>query len=127
MVDCEGFSFKHIRNIGIEQVKCMTSFMSGSFPLWVRRIHIVNNPRVFSLLYNMMKPFLDDRVRDNMVFHGYDYTAVQKEVPTFLLPNSMGGPGELDNEACVRVVMERTKHYEEILEKTLKQAAAASS
>merc|ERR1711962_334745 len=33
--DMYGFGLKQLRNIGIEQIKCMTGFMAGSFPLWM--------------------------------------------------------------------------------------------
>ena len=65
--DIHGFLF---RNIGMEQVRCMTSFMSGAFPIWIRKVHVCNNPRLFGVLYNMMTPLMDDRVKGNMVFHG---------------------------------------------------------
>jgi len=120
--DLYGFGFKQLRNIGIEQIKCMTSFMSGAFPLWVRKIHVVNNPRLFSVVHNMMKPFLDERVKDNMVFHGSDFTELHKEVPSYLLPDTMGGPGELENEVCVKLLLERNQHYIDIVEKSLKHS-----
>jgi len=122
VVDLYGFGFKQLRNFGIEQVKCMTSFMSGAFPLWVRKIHVVNNPRLFSVLHNMMKPFLDERVKDNMVFHGSDYTELHKEVPVSILPDTMGGPGELDNKVSINLLRERNQHYIDIVEKTLKHS-----
>jgi len=119
VVDMYGFGFKQLRNIGIEQVKCMTGFMAGSFPIWVRRIHIVNNPRLFGVLHNMMKPFLDDRVKDNMIFHGSDYTELHKEVPPFLLPPTMGGQQKVNNDRCVQLMKERNDIYVEIMQKSL--------
>jgi len=114
VVDMAGFGFKHLRCIGLDQVKCGTGFLAGSFPLWIRRIHIVNNPAVFSVLHNMMKPFLEDRVKNNMVFHGTNYTELHKAVPPFLLPQSCGGPGEIEDEACVKLVKEMSNKFEDI-------------
>ena len=32
------------RNFNMDMVMCINSFLCGAFPLWFRRIHIVNNP-----------------------------------------------------------------------------------
>jgi len=116
VVDLAGFGFRHFRSITLEQIKCLTTFMSGSFPIWIRRIHIVNNPAIFSVLYNLAKPFLDDRVKNNMVFHGSNYEELHKAVPPFLLPQSCGGPeGEIEeNEESVRLVLERSELFKRI-------------
>lgn len=119
--DLQGFGFKHLRSFGLEQVKCVTSFMSGSFPLWIRRIHVVNAPRLFAVLYNMMQPFMDERMKNNMIFHGSDYTQLHKEVPPFLLTSSMGGTQKkLDNDVSVDMVIKRNHIYEALVQKTLK-------
>ena len=43
--DVTGFGWRHIRCLGLEEIKAVISFMLGAFPIWVRRIHIVNQPR----------------------------------------------------------------------------------
>ena len=83
--DVSGFGFRHLRCLGLEQMKCIIAFMNGAFPIWFRRIHVVNNPRqvsvyfkaiqqgnlrLFGVLYNIAKPFLSERVKENIVFHG---------------------------------------------------------
>jgi len=76
----------------------------------------VNNPAIFSVLYNLAKPFLDDRVKKNMVFHGSSYEELHKAVPAFLLPQSCGGPeGEIEeNVESVRLVLERSELFKRI-------------
>ena len=43
--DVSGFGFRHLRCLGLDQMKCIIAFMNGAFPIWFRRIHVVNNPR----------------------------------------------------------------------------------
>ena len=43
--DVSGFGFRHLRYLGLEQMKCIIAFMNGAFPIWFRKIHVVNNPR----------------------------------------------------------------------------------
>ena len=57
------------RNLGINELKCLSQFLSGAFPIWMRRIHIVNNPRIFNMFLTLCKPFTSERVRENIVMH----------------------------------------------------------
>ena len=68
--DVTGFGFKHLRHCGLEQMRAIITFMNGGFPLWFRKIHVVNQPRLFGVLFNMIKPFLDERMKENIMFHG---------------------------------------------------------
>ena len=43
--DVTGLGWRHLRCLGLEQMKAIVAFMNGAFPIWVRRIHIVNQPR----------------------------------------------------------------------------------
>ena len=94
--DISGFSFKHIRNLGIEQlrqdrragVREMCFQDDCGLPDWGIPSLGSQDPRrqspqvehslgtdeeyfrIFNILFNMMRPILDDRVRDNITFHG---------------------------------------------------------
>ena len=48
--DVSGFGFKHLRQLGLENVRAIIAFMNGAFPIWFRKIHIVNQPR-YSLYF----------------------------------------------------------------------------
>ena len=43
--DAGGLGWRHLRWLGLEQMRAIIAFMNGAFPLWFRRIHIVNQPR----------------------------------------------------------------------------------
>ena len=43
--DVTDLGWRHLRCLGLEQMKAIVAFMNGAFPIWVRRIHIVNQPR----------------------------------------------------------------------------------
>jgi len=117
--DVSGFGFRHIRVIGLDQIRCIAAFLTGSFPLWFNKIHIVNHPRLFNVLFNMIKPFLNDRVRENIIFHGNDLKSLHQEVCPELLPGDLGGSGELDNTAAVAAAKKLDDHFKEHAEKAL--------
>ena len=45
ITDAEGFGFKHLRAVGMEDGKNMASFFNICFPLWLRQTHVVHAPR----------------------------------------------------------------------------------
>jgi len=70
VADLQGFGFKHLKSLGVGELKCLGSVLSGGFPMWFRKLHFVNNPRLFNMLYSILKGFLGPRIRDNVLFHG---------------------------------------------------------
>lgn len=115
VADVSGLGFKHIRSLGLEEIRCMAAFLTGSFPLWFRRIHVVHHPRIFNILYNMAKPFLLDRVKENIVFHGSEFSELHKEVPPSILPANLGGTGDWDNSAAVAATQSLESYYQNII------------
>ena len=63
-------TFPCLRHLGVDEVRLASAFLSGSFPLWVRRIHFVNQPRIFEILMKVVRPFLTESAKDVLVFHG---------------------------------------------------------
>ncbi|XP_023326685.1 alpha-tocopherol transfer protein [Eurytemora carolleeae] len=102
IADISNFGSQHISCLGLEQIKCIAAFLTGSMPVWFRRIHVVNHPRVFNLLYTMMKPSLVPRVSQNIIFHGSDFKKLHLEVPQNNLPEFLGGSGDMENGNVVR-------------------------
>lgn len=54
-------------------------------------IHIVNHGWVFDVMFQMFKPFMSDRMRANIHFHGADMTSLHRFVPPEHLPAKYGG------------------------------------
>jgi len=119
--DVSGFGFRHLRCLGLEEMRAIIAFMNGAFPLWFRKIHIVNQPRLFGVLFNMVKPFLPDKVKDNIVFHGSNFDGLHAEVCRELLPDELGGTGgaNLDNSASVAAAKNLDDFFKEHCEKAL--------
>ena len=46
VADASGYGFKQVRNFGLSDAKVMAAFLTYSFPLWFRSIHVVNAPKV---------------------------------------------------------------------------------
>ena len=94
VVDLTDFGFKHLRALGIQELRCLGNFLSGGFPLWFRAIHFVNNPWVFNKLFSLLKPFLSERVIECITFHGYKTADLVAALSPELLPVKLGGTCE---------------------------------
>lgn len=111
VLDVSGFGFQHLKYLGINELRCLCNFLTGAFPIWMRRIHIVNNPRIFNLFINLCKPFVTDRVRENIVTHGYDLHSLHCEVSPSLLPKYLGGAQDREMKKCVEKAKQLDGHF----------------
>ena len=41
IADISGFGFTHLRYLGIDELKCLCNFMTGAFPIWIRRQSLI--------------------------------------------------------------------------------------
>eukprot|EP00091_Calanus_sinicus_P001672 TRINITY_DN11699_c0_g1_i2.p1 TRINITY_DN11699_c0_g1~~TRINITY_DN11699_c0_g1_i2.p1 ORF type:complete len:264 (-),score=48.04 TRINITY_DN11699_c0_g1_i2:373-1164(-) len=64
MCDLVGFGMKQLGSLGLEEMKCCGDFLSGGFPLWVRRLLFINNPKVFDILFSVLNPFLGEKDKE---------------------------------------------------------------
>ena len=53
-------------------VKCM--------PLRVSAIHILNQGWTFDAIFQMIKPFLNEKMRERVFMHGSDYSSLHKHI-----------------------------------------------
>merc|ERR1711936_935444 len=95
VLDVQGFTWKHLRNLGITELRLAAAFLTGSFPLWIRKIHVVHQPRIFGILLNLVSPFFSDSI--SVALHGSDLAPLHQEVSPRVLPQYLGGEDTSDN------------------------------
>ncbi|KAK3531746.1 hypothetical protein QTP70_027292 [Hemibagrus guttatus] len=72
-----------------------------SFPLKVRGIHFINEPRFFRPVFTMIKPLLPDKIKQRIHFHSSLYTtSLSQFFPQSILPLDLGGSGPSVDELC---------------------------
>ncbi|KAL3280643.1 hypothetical protein HHI36_003879, partial [Cryptolaemus montrouzieri] len=62
-----------------------------SFPVKIHAIHIVNQSWVFDMVYNLFKPFMNERMKSRIFFHGEDRDSLHKHIDPKYLPARYGG------------------------------------
>lgn len=115
--DFKGYEMRHFTKFGLNELRFIGEFVSGGFPVWIRHIHVINNPKLLDITFNLTKPFLSKRIRNNITFHGTDLNSLHDAVPRALLPEDIGGEtDDVDNTDCVRAAMDRQEEYKKFID-----------
>ncbi|XP_044750138.1 clavesin-1-like isoform X3 [Coccinella septempunctata] len=69
----------------------MIQIMVTSFPVKVHAMHIVNQSWVFDMVFNIFKPFINERMKSRIFFHGEDRESLHKHIDPKFLPKRYGG------------------------------------
>lgn len=61
----------------------------------LKNIHIVNQPYVFNMVYQVLKPFVSSKLKKRIIMHGEDLESLYKYIPKEDLCTRYGGPIDL--------------------------------
>lgn len=60
----------------------------------IKAIHIVYQSWIFDMMFNIFKPFLDERMKKRIFFHGDDMESLHQHIDPKHLPKKYGGVHE---------------------------------
>jgi len=94
--DMQDFSMKHITHkLAMETALQLIQMYEANYPELLRRVFVLNAPRVFTIAWNMIKPFLHERTRSKIQIFGWDSVAwkraILEDVDPSRLPAFYGG------------------------------------
>uniref|UniRef100_A0A3B3IEW7 Alpha-tocopherol transfer protein n=1 Tax=Oryzias latipes TaxID=8090 RepID=A0A3B3IEW7_ORYLA len=113
--DLQGWSLGHALQINPSLAKKISCVLSDSFPLKVRGIHLVNEPRFFRPVFAMIRPFLPEKIKQRIHMHGADFHSdLRHFFHPHVLPPEYGGHGPGIDEAC-QDWTNQLLHFEHIL------------
>lgn len=91
IMDLEGFSFSHFRQMTPNHTRRIIALVQDCFPARFRDIHVVNEPTLFGVLFNLLKPFLNEKLKNRIFTHGNDFMSLHQYIPSDILPSEYGG------------------------------------
>lgn len=110
--DMKGLSFSHIMQFTPSYAKMVIDWIQDCVPMRVKAVHIVNQPYIFNMLFAIFKPFLREKLRSRIHFHGSNMSSLQQHINPAALRKRHGGllpepeiPGD--------VLWKMLYHYEE--------------
>ncbi|XP_051553055.1 alpha-tocopherol transfer protein-like isoform X2 [Myxocyprinus asiaticus] len=99
--DLQDWCFAHALQINPSLAKKLSSVLTDSFPLKVRGIHLINEPIFFCPVFAMIRPFLQDKIKQRVHMHGSSYVqSLCDYFPKAILPPQYGGTGPSIDEVC---------------------------
>ncbi|KAJ6649904.1 Clavesin-1 [Pseudolycoriella hygida] len=89
--DLEGFTINHAMLITPSIASKIICLMVTCMPLRTDSIHIVNQSWAFDMVFKIFKPFLNEKMRSRIFFHGTNMASLHKHIDKDHLPIKYGG------------------------------------
>ncbi|OXA37299.1 retinaldehyde-binding protein 1 [Folsomia candida] len=91
--DLKGLGLSHVRLVSPNTLRTAAGVLQDSYPARFKEFHAINNPFVFNMIWALGKPFLKDKIRKRMYFHGGDFASLHRSlsIDAKLLPDFLGG------------------------------------
>lgn len=91
ILDVKDLSLNHVRQFTPYWVKIIADIAQDVFPIRFQGIHVVNEPRIMKVLVAIFWPFLSNKIRSRLFFHGQCFATVHHHVDPACLPNDYNG------------------------------------
>ncbi|XP_053981396.1 alpha-tocopherol transfer protein-like isoform X1 [Hylaeus volcanicus] len=89
--DMDGLSLQQTWQFTPQFAKRIVDWLQDAVPLRVKNIHIVNQPYIFNMVFTLFKPFLREKLKNRIIFHGKDYKSLHEHLSPKCLPECYGG------------------------------------
>ncbi|XP_076634477.1 alpha-tocopherol transfer protein isoform X2 [Colletes latitarsis] len=93
----DGFSLTHVAQFTPSFAAMVADWVQRCLPCRLKGIHIVNQPFIFNMVYAIFKPFLLEKTRKRIHFHGTDRAALTSHLGKKPVPTELGGDLKLPN------------------------------
>lgn len=89
--DMDGLTLQQTWQFTPPFAKRIVDWLQDAMPLRVKNIHIINQPYIFNMVFALFKPFLREKLKSRIIFHGTDRKSLHKYLSPKCLPQSYGG------------------------------------
>ncbi len=89
--DMDGLSLQQTWQFTPAFAKRIVDWLQDAVPLRVKAIHIVNQPKIFNIVFALFKPFFRPKLYSRIYFHGTDRNSLQKHIAPDCLPLCYAG------------------------------------
>lgn len=91
ILDLEKLTLTHIMQVNPSTAKLIMDFIQYCIPIRLKGIHVVNQPIIFNVGYAIFKPFLTEKFKKRLKFHGTNWSSLHEHVSPDSLPKKYGG------------------------------------
>uniref|UniRef100_A0A8C3R4E1 Alpha tocopherol transfer protein like n=1 Tax=Cyanoderma ruficeps TaxID=181631 RepID=A0A8C3R4E1_9PASS len=100
LADYKGVSLSKASHFGPFVAKKVIGILQDGFPIRIKAVNIINEPRIFKGIFAIIKPFLKEKIANRFFLHGCNLNSLHQNIPPVILPEEYGGTaGKLDISA----------------------------
>ncbi|XP_043491340.1 alpha-tocopherol transfer protein-like isoform X2 [Polistes fuscatus] len=89
--DMDGLSLPQTWQFTPPFAKRLVELLQDAMPLRVKNLHIINQPYIFNMVFALFKPFLREKLKSRIIFHGTDRKSLHQYIAPSCLPECYGG------------------------------------
>jgi len=91
IMDFDGLSTKQVMALTPAVSMRLLGFIQDAMPLRLKEVHIVKQPFIFNMVWNIFKPFIKEKLKGRLFFHGSKMASLHKHMDPAHLPKNYGG------------------------------------
>jgi len=99
VLDYSGYTFSVMTRYSLADKIAFMNVFWNNYPMMIKGVHAVNNPRIVSYAYSLLRPFIPKKVKERLRMHGNDFASLHEYLPADILPTWLGG--ELSDEDAI--------------------------
>ncbi|XP_040165972.1 clavesin-1 isoform X2 [Anopheles arabiensis] len=115
--DMDGLTLQQAWQFTPPFAKRIVDWLQDAVPLRIKGIHIINQPKIFNMVFALFKPILREKLRNRIIFHGTDRESLYKHISKECLPAVYGGTVDaprVQGEQWYELLLKCDNEYKEI-------------
>lgn len=93
--DMDGLSLQQAWQFTPPFAKRIVDLLQDAVSLRIKGVHVIDQPKIFNMVFALFKPFLREKLRSRIHFHGSDRASLHSHVAPKCLPARYGGMVQL--------------------------------
>ncbi|XP_059484486.1 clavesin-1-like [Neocloeon triangulifer] len=117
ILDQAGLSLSHVMQFTPGFARAVVTWVQECLPIRLKGVHIVNQPYIFNMIFAIFKPFLQEKLRKRIHFHGTNRPSLLKHIDPEVLPKRYGGTLDLPDvtgDQWYTLMAPRNSDYEKV-------------
>ncbi|MEE6514289.1 hypothetical protein FKM82_022312 [Ascaphus truei] len=114
LADYSGVGLSQASHFGPFMAKKLIGILQDGFPIRIKAVNVINEPRIFKGIFAILKPFLKEKIANRFFLHGSDLNSLHDNIPKAVLPGAYGGTaGDLDTSAWNQILLTSEEDFSE--------------